>query len=338
METKYLNGKFFITNFVTFFFFFLLDVYFEATNYENFIKSMKNLEWTPLHCMVEKQDTDEIKKLLNQNTDINALDKHGRTPLSLASAKGDLQTVKLLLNSCANPNSGFPLHFSCEKNHVHVAQTLIENGADINLEREGNHPLLIAITNNHFEMTKFLIENGADLHVRDKDSETVLHVACDRGNTQILSLLIQSGSELDSKDKYDMTPLSIYLIRQENKPELVKLLLENGASVNFVDNCGHGYLHNCDNSDTIKEILKYGPDPNLQNSINETPLYIKVLHKRLNCARTLLEFKADPNIAKAGGWTPLHIAANEGYRDFVKDLIRFGANVNVASAQNVTTL
>ncbi|KYB26769.1 serine/threonine-protein phosphatase 6 regulatory ankyrin repeat subunit B isoform X1 [Tribolium castaneum] len=311
----------------------------KIADYEVFITTMHiNLGWSPLHCMIEKKKSSLAQTLINQNVDINSLDKFRRSPLSIASAKNNNSLVEILLSSGAKVNRGFPLHYACEKNHVKIAQTLIENGADLNLERDSNYPLLIAINKGHIETAIFLLQNGADVHIVDKHKETALHWACDRGLELLIQPLINNGCDIDAKDRSEMTPLNICLVRQENRPDLVKLLIKNGALISLRDSTGCTYLHSCFNQDSLTEFLKHGLDPNLQDVNNETPLYSHSRFTKHDYCNILLEYGADPNIARKGGWTPLHVAASEGYLDYVKELIKHKASVNAASAQNITPL
>jgi ankyrin repeat protein len=299
---------------------------------------MEDLGWTPLHCMVEKENVTVIKELLRQGANVSAHDNFNRTPLSIAACKGNLEIVKLLLEEGPNSNDGYPLHYACESGHAELAQHLIKNGADVNLGRDDNYPLLIAAARGHLEATKVLIDNGADVHVVDENKETALHWACDNGSEDIISLLIDAGCDVNITDRYSMTPLSICLIRKENEPELVRLLLQKGASANVADDQGCTYLHSVENVESALELVKYGADINAQNVYKETPLYNLSFYGHFDCAKALLQNGADPNIVANGGWTPLHIAAAEDNLDFVEELIKWKVDVNAASSRNIIPL
>ena len=55
-----------------------------------------------LHQAIEKYNTDEVIKLINEVTNINGIDGYRRTPLHIAVRKNNTEIVELLLNKGAN--------------------------------------------------------------------------------------------------------------------------------------------------------------------------------------------------------------------------------------------
>lgn len=103
---------------------------------------------------------EEIKRLLNRIKetadfcyvdfkDINSENILGETALHATVIQGDIEGVRLLVESGAEINKsgeeGFtPLHYACEFEHIEIVRYLIEKGADIHARTEGNTPLQIA--------------------------------------------------------------------------------------------------------------------------------------------------------------------------------------------------
>ena len=85
------------------------------------------------------------------------------------------------------------------------------------------------------------------------------------------------------------------------------------------------------NLNILSELLKLGANPNLQNNIGETPLYLCVDIDNYDALNMLLqnENKADCNISKKDGTTPLHLAAKKKKEKFIKILLQNGANPNI---------
>lgn len=91
--------------------------------------------------------------LLESNLyDINCYDDKQRTCLHIASSKGNLEIVRLLLNYGANPNlrdcvCNLPIHLAIISSHVPVVTLLLEAGTDINtLDLNGKTVLHLAGT------------------------------------------------------------------------------------------------------------------------------------------------------------------------------------------------
>lgn len=147
-------------------------------------EGMEALEWD-----VEIKDTDEpscdesysslykwYADILNRTSDllknplpsdINQIDRYGRTAMHYASDQGNASVVQLLLTNGCNVNnpctseSMSPLHLACSKGHIEVAALLVKAGARID----------------HINNTK----------------STPLHLASSQGHVKILQLLLQSG-------------------------------------------------------------------------------------------------------------------------------------------------
>ncbi|KAB1274937.1 Ankyrin repeat domain-containing protein 7 [Camelus dromedarius] len=108
-------------------------------------------------------------------------------------------------------------------------------------------------------------------HVR----RTPLHLACISGCPGVVALLIQFNCDLNARDKERTTALirsnltPFLLAVKENKKEMVRFLIENGANVHAVDNVQRSALilavfH--DSPDIVKLLLQEGVSPYSQDS------------------------------------------------------------------------
>jgi hypothetical protein len=71
------------------------------------------------------------------------------------------------------------------------------------------------------------------------------------------------------------------------------------------------------NAERVKELLKKGANPNVQDEYGWTPLHEAALLGRVDVVKLLLEHGADPTV-KDGRWkTPLDLAKAEGYHGVV---------------------
>ncbi|MHC4239177.1 MAG: ankyrin repeat domain-containing protein, partial [Planctomycetota bacterium] len=97
------------------------------------------------------------------------------TPLKQAAFKGDLVEAKRLVSEGTDPNGklqhGFtPLHWAVQENHIEIAKFLINQGADVNVNRSEPHcmvigtPLHIAAFMGHKELCELLITKGANVN------------------------------------------------------------------------------------------------------------------------------------------------------------------------------
>jgi Ankyrin repeats (many copies)/Ankyrin repeat len=138
----------------------------------------------PIHYAVYYRNVEMVKLLIARGANLDLEGKPGSapksTPLPIAIEKGFAEIVELLAPKCADVhpiNSGFsPLHLVCrgkweyEYKHIspssgdllRMAQALVINGADINLESKGyfKTPLSYAIENNLTEVGEYLKSEG----------------------------------------------------------------------------------------------------------------------------------------------------------------------------------
>lgn len=70
-----------------------------------------------------------------------------------------------------------PLHFACDRNHIDIAETLIEAGADLNVQTiEGYTPLYLASQGNFDVLVKLLLSHKAKHDIEEEDGWTPLQV------------------------------------------------------------------------------------------------------------------------------------------------------------------
>lgn len=107
-----------------------------------------------------------------------------------------------------------------------------------------DQPLLQAVYNKDIVSVQRHLADGADVHATFRDPywegvpRSVLMLACERGNVEIVRLLLDHGAqeEINCVDGWMNTPLSV-AIERENK-EVVELLIQRGANTPMLKNTG----------------------------------------------------------------------------------------------------
>ena len=178
----------------------------------------------------------------------NRLNRIGATPFLLAAKNVDLDMMRLLLESGADPD----LTPMDETTALMVAagSYMFNPGEDAGAE-PGSEPRAL-------EAVELCLELGADVNAVDKNGETALHGAAFRGANSIVELLVDRGARLDVRNKEGWTPLNVadgiqitgFLKQQRHTAEFLRqLMAERGLSVDdhFVDNSGNR-LHKTGNT------------------------------------------------------------------------------------------
>ncbi len=243
---------------------------------------------------VRSNSIDEVKRLINNGTDVNGMVKLGDvtlTPLTMASINGFTDVAKLLIDSGAYVNLRIPysvnvdlaaLDYAAMFNSLEIAQLLIEKGANIEAkDAYGSTALMYAARENAIDVAKLLIENGADINAKGSDGKTVLMHA--KSSVDVAKLLINRGV------KDDLTHV-LFETAWESSSDVVKLLLDNGASVNARNADGYTVLMKVaagNSIDVAKVLLKKGAKVTLVDNNGNTALHEAANYGRPNMSRLL---------------------------------------------------
>lgn len=152
----------------------------------------------------------------------------------------DIETVRGLLSSGADPNNELarnqfcqqvPIHYAAQHNHLEAAEVLINEGAaDPNLATDAqNTALHLAAEQGHEHMTALLLRNKADVNATTLSYWTALHWASCRGRRKVVELLLQAGAPVDAVTKLVETPL--HLACANGHEETAVRLLNAGAGL-----------------------------------------------------------------------------------------------------------
>ena len=79
----------------------------------------------------------------------------------------------------------------------------------------------------------------------------------------------------------------------------------------------------------LEKELKSGNNPNNQNNLGETPLFLCLNLDNIDAFKILLKYDANCNIQRNDGNSVLHLAINEKKLDFVNILLENGSNPNL---------
>lgn len=166
----------------------------------------------------------------------------------------------LVLLETENKQMKTPLVQAIEKNDPTLVNLLITLGASINTPSfyTRKSPLAVAVSLGHLTIANLLIDKGCDINTTDINSLTILHHAVDSNDVENVKFALKIGLCVDAKDRTGWTPLmragrvgnsnslntapeiQISAILNCND-EIIKLLLENGASKTLKDKNGFDF-------------------------------------------------------------------------------------------------
>ena len=171
-----------------------------------------------------------LESLVSQQRDLAEGDYDFRTPLHLASAEGQLEVVKFLLDQGVKPRAdrwgGYPISDARNNNHQKIVDIfeklninytepfhLVENpkGKSDKIAKFDDElmviELLFAATRNDVEGIRHLVAKGVPINAGDYDLRTALHLAAAEGSLEVVKYLVSHGHPLFVRDRWGATPL-----------------------------------------------------------------------------------------------------------------------------------
>lgn len=328
---------------------------------------------TPLLRTIFNKHSDVAEYLIEKGANVNKSDITGQSPLLTASLYGLLPVVTSLIKNGAGAaiergrkSDGItPLISSIYNGHLQVADYLIDHGASLDasikeskgLKRKDLvqiHPLFAAAQNGNLEMVKLILskipKNKRAFLINKKGflGRSVLSaVVCGEGTVAV-------NSNSDTANTNLNTAVSKVNVSEEhqNRVEIMKLLLANGAKINQADdNRRHALTYACafNNFPFVKFLIEAGANYKKLDSHSKNPFsYLNEINKvRVNdllqnfsiaaqvksndlqaMEQNFKANKIDANSLSVSGTPLVWWAARYGHADAIKLLSQYGADVN----------
>ena len=189
-----------------------------------------------------------LRKFLksSQVTDVNFSDADGRTVLLHICRWCSEEMFDIWMSLGADPfvvdSNGYTcLHQAASNSNGNIAKKLLDLGVNP-LMRTDNHDtaIMLAISCNNKETFRVLFNDKMhlDLHARNKNGDTLLHLASSLYQSEIFESVLSSGIDINTQNSIGNTALhKTYCI------ENVKQLIAQGADYNIINTNGDSVLY-----------------------------------------------------------------------------------------------
>ncbi|XP_047469290.1 serine/threonine-protein phosphatase 6 regulatory ankyrin repeat subunit C-like isoform X2 [Penaeus chinensis] len=198
---------------------------------------------TALHCAAFSGKMAVISELLNAGADLQALTEQGVSVLHCACLTGRIITAQMLVQhhnadkeTC--DRAGFsPEDYAKLRGHHHIVSCIYKTSNDSNQRRPVQEYMAISkelyrsvlevhkqIADGPLEELKLLLECGAcDPNLQDKQGKTLLHLATQKGNFEIIKFLLEHGTLPTARTHIFQT--ARFIAELEDLKKIVSLLL-----------------------------------------------------------------------------------------------------------------
>ncbi|MEM9073072.1 MAG: ankyrin repeat domain-containing protein [Myxococcota bacterium] len=190
---------------------------------------------------------------------------------------------------------------ACKKGPVELIEAFLVSGLPIRAATDSHPAAVRAAESGKVEHLDLLLRHGALLEATDFSGDTALHTAANWGHVSLVRALAARGAKLDTMNNKKWTPLSHAL--SEQKSDVVRALLESGASPDFGREHGASPISFSKSVDDLRLLLDAGAEPHMVfPETGNTLLSVYILAGRHSEAELLLKHGAKdvPNLA---GWT-----------------------------------
>ena len=315
------------------------------------------------NLLIEAIDTSDVPRIRflidNCESSVNEASDSGLTPLASAVVRGNIDIVKMLLESGANCDSlsffegGNVLHYAVEHEMEEIVDELIDKNVSVNERNEkGLTALMIAAEKGNLTIIRKLIQSKCEINAVDRKGSTPVIISVrnylmgDRSDEAIecIQELIDAKADLSMCDDDGNNALmTLTEWWDKDVSEVLILLIRAGCDVNCINEDGDYPLMTALETDVphsvLQELIQNGALVNGATGDDYTPLAhiagsnIDTDNECSQISEILLNAGADPNKG-----TPVVKAASEGRHCLVQMLLNYGSDINSVDAIYGTVL
>lgn len=154
--------------------------------------------------------------------------------------------------------------------------------------------------------------------------KTLLMEAVTRGNEKVVKALLDNGG-------VDVNSVSTYVFFTDRETDKYTEITEAGKTALI-------YASQIGNANIIKMLLQHGANINFQDGLGRTALMEASNRGYENIVKSLLEHNANVNTGDKNGWTALMYAAQAGNENIAAMLLQHSANINAQENDGSTAL
>ena len=239
-----------------------------STNIDG-IDTIPMFTWSCLHTATWHGRSSTVRLLLEHNVSANISSQYSLTPLGLISI--------------------IPIN-QFRPEHLALAATLLNHGADISLGGLENSSLHLAAIAGHEDLVKLFLSRGADISSKNSKNRSALCCAVLHGQSGVAAILLEQGA--DVKEHNEGRSLLLNAAHLGNVT-MLKMLVAKGADINGVSEDGTTTLMAAASEgrvEAVNYLLEQGCPLTQRNKNGDlSALDIAVTQSRLDVVKAILD-------------------------------------------------
>ncbi|MBL9204913.1 MAG: ankyrin repeat domain-containing protein [Opitutaceae bacterium] len=286
--------------------------------------------WTLLFHAVKANNLDLLRQIVGRGISTNLISHEGISPAGMAVQLNNLPVLEYLTSKGANlelsgESGNTPLYLAVDGRNYALFDWLLAKGVKCNrTPKRGLSPLMTAVVRGEVAMSSRLLQAGANPNSTTDDGFPVIFFAATGEKPELVKLLEERGASLKAFVK-GASPLVVKAINSRDLAKARKLL-ELGVPV--PPEAMHFALGRSEFVELVKEYSARGGGSASQ-ALSIWPLLDNISDQQ---AISFLERGGDPNYR--GGYTALQSAVCICRMEVVKKLIEKGADPNQVGLEN----
>jgi len=286
-----------------------------------------------------------INYFIAKGLKIDSTDKEGNTAFNYAARTGNIETLKALIAKGVGFNDNAIIIASQGGRGTANKLELYKYFETLKIKpnaigKNGENVLHnLARKEKQSEIINYFFLKGVDPNKADKDGNTpLLNAAASSNDIEVINLFLARAKDIDHANNKGVTALAQAL--KNNSPEVVRLIIEKGASLEVLDSNGDNltsYLiqsynpkKESDFEAKIKMLNEKGFNIGTKQKNGNTIYHLAVAKEDVTLLKILDRFRSDINSRNKEGMTALHKAALIAKDDTqLKYLLTIGAQKEV---------
>lgn len=203
--------------------------------------------------------------LKNAGADICARNKRKQSALHVAVNKGNLRSIKALLEVNVHPNlqdseGDTALHDAITKKRDDIVEILVNASADISLpNNNGFNVLHHSSLRGNAKATEILLRTNEKpwvVNEQKDDGYTALHLAALNNHLEVVDVLVNVGrANIDYQNANLQTPLHLAIQKQHSL--IIRFFVKGGANLSLQDKDGDTAIHKAIQYHTLAQLKEF---------------------------------------------------------------------------------